>query len=88
MERQDELKAKHKIPITEDCYIQGKLLDGNDVAYCLIWEQLNHLCLKHSTFHTLPKFVSRTKNILVGNGQYVGVLFVILVVIDLHGYRF
>ena len=27
------------------------------------------------------------KNILVGNGQYIGVLFVIPVVIDLHRHR-
>ena len=27
--------------------------------------------------HSLPKFVSKTNNILVGNGQYIGVLFVI-----------
>ena len=33
-------------------------------------------------------FVSRTKNILVGNIQYIGVLFVIPVVIDLQAHRF
>ena len=30
MRRQDELKAEHQAPITEDCYIPGKLLDGTD----------------------------------------------------------
>ena len=43
--------------------------------------------LNSPTLHTLPMFASRTKNILVGNGQCVGVLFVIPVVIDLHGHK-
>ena len=34
------------------------------------------------------KFVSNTQRIQVGNGQYVGVLFVIPVIIDVHGHRF
>ena len=38
--------------------------------------------------HCLPKFVPKTKNILVGNGQYVCVLIVIPVVINIQGYSF
>ena len=30
MRIQDELKSKHIAAIREDCYIQGKLLDGTD----------------------------------------------------------
>ena len=30
MRRQGELKTVHKTPITEDCYIQGMLLDSTD----------------------------------------------------------
>ena len=40
------------------------------------------------SLHSLLKFVSRTKNILVGNGHYIVVLFVIPVVINLYGYIF
>ena len=29
------------------------------------------------SLHSLPKFASKTKSILVGNGQHVSVLFVI-----------
>ena len=36
----------------------------------------------------LPKFSSNTQRIQVGNGQYVSVLFVIPVIIDIHGHRF
>ena len=44
--------------------------------------------LRCNTLHALPKFASNTQRIQVGNGQYVGVLFVILVVVDMHGHRF
>ena len=36
----------------------------------------------------LPKFTSKTQRIQVGNGQYVSVLFIIPVVIDIHGHSF
>ena len=44
--------------------------------------------LKCKCLHALPKFGSNTQKIQVGNGQYVGVLFVIPVVVDIHGHRF
>ena len=34
-------------------------------------------CLNCPSLHSLPTFVSKTKNILGGNGQYIGVQFVI-----------
>ena len=45
-----------------------------------------YLCCK--TLHALPKFSSSTQRIQVGNGQYVSVLFVIPVIIDIHRHRF
>ena len=44
--------------------------------------------LKCKCLHSLPKLASNTQRMQVGNGQYVGVLFVIPVVIDIHGHRF
>ena len=38
--------------------------------------------------HSLPKFSSRTQRIQVGNGQCVSVLFIIPVIVDIHGHRF
>ena len=38
--------------------------------------------------HVMPKFTSSTKGIQVGNGQYVGVLFVIPVIITIKNHRF
>ena len=40
------------------------------------------------TLHTLPKFSYNTQRIQVGNGQYVSILFIIPVIIDIHGHRF
>ena len=44
--------------------------------------------LNYPSLYSLPVFVSRTKNILVGSGQYVGVLFVIPIVINLYEHGF
>ena len=39
------------------------------------------------SLHSLPKFASKTQRIQVGNGQCVSVLFIIPVIIDIHGHR-
>ena len=48
----------------------------------------NILYLNFPLLHSLPKFVSRTKYISLDSGQYVGVLFIIPVVINVHEHRF
>ena len=40
------------------------------------------------SLHSLPKFTSMTQRIQVGNGQFVSVLFVFPVFIEVHGHRF
>ena len=40
------------------------------------------------SLHSLLKFASRTQRIHVGNGQCVSVLFILPVIIDVHGHRF
>ena len=40
------------------------------------------------TLHSLPKFALKTQRIQVGNGQYVSVLFMIHVIIEIVGHRF
>ena len=44
--------------------------------------------LQCKTLHALPRFSSNTQRIQVGNGQYVSVLYVIAVIIEIHGHRF
>ena len=40
------------------------------------------------SLHSLWKFASRTQRIRVGNGQCISVLFIIPVIVDIHGHRF
>ena len=40
------------------------------------------------SLHTLPEFAATTQRIQVGNGQCVSVLFIIPVIIEVHGHRF
>ena len=40
------------------------------------------------SLHTLPKFATMMQRIQVGNGQCVSVLFIIPVIIEVHGHRF
>ena len=44
--------------------------------------------LRCKTLYVLLKYATKTQRIQVGNGQYVGVLFIIPVIVDIHGHRF
>ena len=44
--------------------------------------------LRCKSLHSSPKFASKTLRIQVGNAQYVSVLFIIPIVIVVHGHRF
>ena len=44
--------------------------------------------LKHKSLHSLPKSASKTQRMQVHNGQYVSVLFIIPLIIDVHDHRF
>ena len=69
----------------------GKLLDYTEYQILLdtgvkkssMSKLYNLRCI---TLHALPKFASKTQRIQVGNGQYVHVLFIVLVIIDIHGH--
>ena len=40
------------------------------------------------SLHSLPKFASKTKRIQVGKGQFISILFIIPIIVDIHGNRF
>ena len=40
------------------------------------------------SLHLLPNFTSKMQRIQVGNGQFISILFILLIVIDIHGHRF
>ena len=88
-----KMAAEEKFPMSEQGYITGKLLDGTECQILLdtgahksFMSKLHYLCCK--PLHSLPKFTLKTQRIQVGNEQYVGVLFVIPIIIDIHGHRF
>ena len=93
MTRDTKLKAKERFPITGQGCASGKLLDGMECQILLDTGATKSYMsksyyLKCKTTHTLPKFSSNTQRIQMGNRQYVSVLFVIPVIIDIHGHRF
>ena len=74
-------------------YTLGKLLDRTECQLLLDTGVSKSFMSKSiyihcKSLHSLPKFVSKTQRIQVGNGKFVSVLFIIQVIIDVHGHRF
>ena len=93
MTRDTKIKAKERFPITGRGFTSGKLLDGMGCQILLDTGATKSYMsksyyLRCKTLHALPKLSSNTQRIQVGNRQYVSVLFVIPVIIGIHGYRF
>ena len=92
-ESQDKLKAEESFPISENGYTLGRLLDGTKCQLLLdtgasrsfMSKSFNMQC---KSLHTLPKFATTTQRIQVGNGQCIGILFIIPVIVEIHGHRF
>ena len=92
-ENQHKLKAEESFPISEHGYTSGRLLDGTECQLLLDTGASKSFMSKSfymqcKLLHSLPKFASRTQKIQVGNGQCVRVLFIISVIIHVHGHRF
>ena len=45
-------------------------------------------CMHCKSFHSLPRIASKMQRIQVGNGQFVSVLVIVPVIIDVHRHRF
>ena len=91
--RNDKLKVEESFPISEHGYTSGKLLDSTECQLLLDMGTSKSFMSKSfymqcKSLHSLPKFASKTQRIQVGNGQYVSILFIIPIVIDVHGHRF
>ena len=92
MKREDVMKAEESFPISEQGFVMGKILNGEECQILLdTGASKSYMSksyyLRCKTLHDLPKFASKTQRIQVGNSQYVGVLFVILVIIEINGHR-
>ena len=93
MKRDTKIKAEERFPITGQGFASGKLLDGMECQILLDTGATKSYMSKSyylqcKSLHALPKFSLNTQRIQVGNGQYVSVLFVIPVIIDIQGHRF
>ena len=93
MTRENRIKGEEKFSITRQGFTLGKLIDGTECQILLdtgasISYMSKSYYLRCKSLDALPIFASNTQRIQVGNGQYVGVLFVIPVIVDVHGHRF
>ena len=71
----------------------GKLLDGTECQILLDMEASKSFMSKSyyihcKSLHSLPKYASKMQRIQVGYGQLVSILFIIPVIVDIHGHRF
>ena len=93
MTRTSKIKVEEIFPISEQGYTVGKLLDGTECQILLDTGASKSFMSKSHYLHcmwlhSLPKFASKTQRIQVGNGQFICVLFIILIIVDIHGHRF
>ena len=93
MTRDTKIKAEEKFPLTSQGFASGKLMDGIECQILLDTGATKSYMSKSyylqcKTLHALPKFSSNSQRIQVGNGQYVSLLFLIPVIIDIHRHRF
>ena len=91
--RASKIKAEEMFPISKHGYTVGKLLDGSKCQILLdtgasksFMSKSYYMCCK--SLHSWPKFASKTQRIQVGNEQFVSVLFIILIIADIHRHRF
>ena len=93
MMRETKVGAEEKCPISGQGYTMGNLLDDTD-CQILIDTDVSKSYMSESfylnckTLHAFSKFSSNMQRIQVRNGQYVGVLFIKPVIVDIHGHRF
>ena len=92
MRSEDVMKAEESFSISEQGFVMGRILNGEECQILLdMGASKSHMSksyyLRCKALHDLPKFASKTQRIQVGNDQYVGVLFVILVIIEICGHR-
>ena len=92
MKREHIMKAEESIPISEQGFVMGRILNGKECQILLdTGASKSYMSksyyLRCKALHNLPKFASKTQRIQVRNGQYVGVLFVIPVIVEIFGHR-
>ena len=92
-ENQDKLKAEESLPMSENGYTLDRLLEGTKCQLLLDTGASKSFMSKSfympcKSLHTLPKSATTTQKIQVGNGQCIGLLVIIPVIIEIHSHRF
>ena len=93
MTRASKIEVEEKFSISEQGYMIGKLLDHTECQILLdtgaskSFMSKSHY-LRCKSLHSFPKVVSKTQRNQIGNEKYISVLFIIPIVIDIHGHRF
>ena len=77
MKREEVMKEEESFPISEQGFVIGKLLNGDECQILLdTGSSKSYMSksyyLRCKSVHNLPKFASKMQRIQVGNGQYVG----------------
>ena len=92
-EGQEKLKAEESFLISENGYTLGRLLDGTKCQLLLDTGTSKSFHVKiilyamQITTH-LTKIATTMQKIQVGNGQCIGILFIIPAIVEIHGHRF
>ena len=91
--RKTEVKAEESFAMNAAGHTRGELLHGTECEVLIntgasksYMSKSYYICCR--SLHMMPKFTSTTKRIQVANRQYVGVLFVIPVIITIPKHRF
>ena len=93
MSRKTEVRAEESFVMNAAGHTRGELLDGTEFEIIIdTGASKSYMSTSYymhcRSLHAMPKFTSTTKRIQVGNRQYVGVLFVIPVIITIQKHRF
>ena len=90
--KNNKIEAEESFPISEQGCTMGKWLDSTECqildtgASKSFMSKSYYRCCK--SLHSFPMFASKTQRIQVGNGQFVSVLAIIPVIVDIQGHRF
>ena len=93
MTRDMIIKVEENFPISRQQYTKRKLLDNTEYSRLIDTELSKSYVSKsyymqYKSLYALLKFASAMQRVQVSNGQFVALLFVIPVVIDVDGHRF
>ena len=93
MSRKTEVEAEESFAMNAAGHKRGELLDGTEFEIIIDTGMSKSYMSKSyymqcKSLHGMPKITSTTRRIQVGNGQYVGVLFIIPVIITIQKHRF